>query len=242
MPAIPRKHQKLFGSSLVPTGNVAVFGSLQAGAPAFSNDLTAIQSLAAWLSGFNGAVVGNRSPAIEDLNALCLLIVQQIAYCLQSGIPEWDASTTYFAGNFVRVGGVIYTSLTDDNTGNDPTSDTNNWQSYKESVAPTGSTAKAWVNFNGLDGSILDSYNVSGIVRTAAGSYTITFATPMANNSYGVIGTCGPSDGGSRTTPAGNNNHVSRDTISTTTQCSVWIPKPDQSFGEDAGVVSVVIY
>lgn len=242
MAAIPRKLQKIFGISLVPTGNVAVFGSLQAGAPAYSNDPDAIQSLAGFLSGLNGAVVGNRSPAIEDLNGLFLLFAQQIAYCLQSGVPEWDVGETYFVGGFVRVAGVLYRSLTNDNLANDPTTDTNNWQPYSEAIAPAKAQAKAWVNFNGNNGTILAAHNVTSVVRSAAGRYLVTFTSAMLDAAYVMTGTCGSANGGSNSSPAGNNNHVSRDTVTTTTQCSVWIPKPDQTFGEDADLVSLVFF
>lgn len=242
MPALARKTQKVFGSSLVPSGNLAVFGSLAAGSPAFSNDPDAIQSLSNFLSGLNGAVVGNRSPAIEDLNSLFFLFARQIAYILQSGIPEWDVSTEYFTNNFVRVSGVVYVSKTDNNTGNDPTTDTNNWESYASKIAPSATSVKAWVNFNGTNGALIGAYNVSGVLRTAAGRYLIAFQNPLANANYAVVGTCGPANGGSITSPPGNNNHVCRDVTTTTTHCSVWIPKPDQTFGEDADLVSVVIY
>jgi len=81
MPAIPRHAQKIFGQSLTPSGNVAVYGSLAAGAPAYpatTDDLTTIQS-AAWLLGLNNALIGNRSPALEDLNGLFVVLSQQIA-------------------------------------------------------------------------------------------------------------------------------------------------------------------
>lgn len=242
MPALPRVVQKVFGSSLVPAGNVAVFGSLQAGAPAYSNDAATIQSLAGFLSGLNGAVIGNQSPAKQDLNGLFLLITQQLAYILQTGIPAWISTETYYANGFCQVDGEVYVSLTDSNTGNDPVTDTNNWQSLRNRIAPSSSIAKAWVNFNGNNGTILDSQNVSSVVRTAAGRYTITFTVAMANANYAVVGTCGAANGGSNSSPAGNNNAVSRDTITTTTQVSVWIPKPDQLFGEDADLVSVLIF
>ena len=241
MSATPRKTQKVFGSSLVPAGNVAVFGSLASGAPAYSNDPAAIQSLAAFLSGLNGAVVGNRSPAIEDLNALFLLFSQQIAYLLESGLPEWDTDTTYWMNQFVRVGGTVYVSLSDANSANDPTTSTGNWQPYRDRIAPAMSTAKAWVNFNGTDGTILSGFNVSSVVRTAAGTYTINFGTAMADANYAVIGSAGPANGGTVTSPAGNNNGLCRFTTTTTAAVSVWLPKPDQTFGEDAGLVSVMI-
>lgn len=242
MAAIPRKVQKIFGNDLVASGNVAVFGSLQAGNPAFSKDPDVIQSLSNFLSGLNGAVVGNRSPTMEDLNSLFLLITQQIAYLLQTGIPGYAATETYWTNAYCQVAGVVYVSLSDNNVGNDPTTDTNNWQPYRDRIAPAKSIAKAWVSFNGNNGTILSAYNVSGVVRNSAGVYTITFASAMADANYAVVGTCGPANGGSVSSPAGNNNHVSRYTTTTTAAVSVWIPKPDQTFGEDADIVSVQVF
>lgn len=241
MPALPRKTQQIFGSGLTPAGNVAIWGSLQAGTPAFSDDPDQIQS-ANFLQGLNGAVVGNRSPAMEDLNGLFLLVTKQLAYLFQSGLPEWDPGTAYFVDGFCRKAGVVYISIIDDNLNNDPASDTNSWVTLKSTLAPTGSTARAFVNFNGNTGAILSSFNVASIVRTAAGCYTIDFAEALVDANYAVVATCGAGNGGSRSVPAGNNNHVSRDAITTAAQFSIWIPKPDQLFGEDADLVSVVVF
>jgi hypothetical protein len=243
MAGITRKTQKVFGSGLVPAGNVAQFGSLAAGAPNFSDDPDVIQGLAAWLNGLNGAVVGNRSPAIEDLNALFLVLTRQIAYVLARGIPEWDAGTEYNENDVCKVAGVVYISTADGNTNNDPSDPASaSWQAYQDRIAPAKAQAKAWVNFNGNTGAILSAYNVANINRTAAGCYTIAFAAALADANYAVVGTCGPANGGSRNAPAGNNNHVSRDTITDVAQFSIWIPKPDQLFGEDSDLVSVVVF
>lgn len=51
--------------------------------------------------------------------------------------------------------------------------------------------AKAWVNFNGAAGAsptIRTSYNVSSVVRTATGQYTITFTTAFADGNYAYAG------------------------------------------------------
>jgi hypothetical protein len=74
-----------------------------------------------------------RSPAQEDLNGLFLTITQQLAYILSSGIPEWDSTTTYYIGQFVRVGGVLYVSIADSNVGNVVTN-TNKWVPYTKSM------------------------------------------------------------------------------------------------------------
>lgn len=50
-------------------------------------------------------------------------------------------------------------------------------------IAPSYS-ARAWVNFSGLNGSIRSSGNVSSVVRNGVGNYTITFSTPMSNDNY----------------------------------------------------------
>jgi len=189
MPAIPRYAQKIFGGSLVPAGNVAVYGSLAAGAAAYTptiTDLSAIQS-AEWLLGLNGALIGNRSPALEDLNGVLLVLSQQTAYILQGGIPEWDAETNYFAGGIARIPGtaLVVTSLTDDNLGNDPATDTNNWSasgtsypsvissSSSQTVAVTGSGVT--IQFDGLEYDPQGRYNVSTYRYTAPvpGAYQV---------------------------------------------------------------------
>lgn len=147
MPAIPRHTQKIFGQSLTPSGNVAVYGSLAAGAPTYpatTDDLTTIQS-AAWLLGLNSALIGNRSPALEDLNGLFVVLSQQIAYLLQNGIAEWDATTTYYVGNLARIPGTatVCTSLTNNNVGNNPASNTNDWSASGSSYPAVASTAGA---------------------------------------------------------------------------------------------------
>ncbi len=58
----------------------------------------------------------------------------------------------------------------------------------KINAIDTKSLATAWVNFDGSDGSIRDSFNVSGVVRDAAGEYTVTFATTMDNKDYCLAG------------------------------------------------------
>lgn len=141
MARIPRKAQKVFASTLTVAGNVAVYGSLAAGAPAYSADPDTIQSLSQFLGGFTAGVIGNNSPAIQDLNSLMLLVTQQIAYILQEGIPEWNAGTTYYIGDVAKkIGGSMqYRSLTDANL-NHAVTDTNYWQACVTSVPASAIT------------------------------------------------------------------------------------------------------
>jgi alpha-tubulin suppressor-like RCC1 family protein len=117
MSKILRKVSKIFGSS-AGTNQIAEFGSLAAGSPTFTTDPVVIQSLSNFLTGWFGAVVGANSPAIEDMNALCYLYAYQIAYLMQAGVPEYDATTTYYTGSLVNSAGSLYRSVVDNNTGN----------------------------------------------------------------------------------------------------------------------------
>lgn len=47
--------------------------------------------------------------------------------------------------------------------------------------------AKAWANFNGTNGSIRASYNVSSVTRSAVGIYVLTFTSAMADVNYSFL-------------------------------------------------------
>ena len=249
MPALPRKTQKIFGSSLVPSGNVAVWGSLAAGAPAYSGDLATIQS-ASWLTGLNNALVGNRSPAQEDLNGLFLTITQQLAYLLSSGIPEWDTGTTYYVGQFVRVAGALYVSTTNNNTGNVVT-DTNNWIPYARSIRGPA-VCGAWVSFDGINESptgyarLQSAYNVTNVTKNGNGSYTVNFATPFDTANYIFSGSCGSENGTAY--GAGDNGvvvgNISGQGLATRspTACRIFTINPNTLATVQSGCVNVMFF
>lgn len=249
MAEIPRKAQKLFGSGLSVPGNVGVWGSTKAGTPVYSGDLATIQS-SAWLQGFNGEIVGNRSPVMEEMNGAFFLFAQQLAYILQSGVPQWDNTTVYFTNNFVRVGIVLYVSQTNNNTGNDPTTDTNNWQPYlAKATGPT--VAAAWAVFDGINATagnarIISSFNVSTITKNAAGSYTVNFAAALPSANYTLTGSCGSEDGGAygvgddgvvvgNVTGQGN-------AIRSTSACRLFTINPTNKVLVESGCVSVLFF
>jgi hypothetical protein len=76
---------------------------------------------------------------------------------------------------------------------------TSNGTTWTSAAAPTGITAttgsapyygaRAFVNFNGTNGTIRASGNVSSVTRNSAGDYTINFTTAMPDTNYTVIGT-----------------------------------------------------
>lgn len=47
--------------------------------------------------------------------------------------------------------------------------------------------ARAWVNFDGGDGSIRSSANVSSVVRTNTGRYTVNFTNPLNRLQYSCV-------------------------------------------------------
>lgn len=126
MAKLDRIVQLLFASN-AGVDEIGKFGSLAAGLPATTTDPAEVESLSNFLDGWFGAVVGENSPAIEDMNALFFLLFYQLAYLFQAGVSEWDTDTIYYIGSLVNDGtGRLYVSLTNDNTGNALT-DTANW-------------------------------------------------------------------------------------------------------------------
>lgn len=118
MAKITRATQQIFGSNAGIT-QIGVFGSLAAGSAAYTSNPVTIQSLSNYLDGWYAAVVGENSPAIQDMNALCFLYAYQLAYLMQQGIPEWDSATTYYVGSMAQDGnGNVYISQQNTNLNN----------------------------------------------------------------------------------------------------------------------------
>ncbi|MGB2578153.1 hypothetical protein AAIR98_000917 [Elusimicrobium simillimum] len=141
MPKIDRKNQKQFAGAANPIDNIAVFGSLAAQNPAFSNNPDEIQSLDAFLNGWLEAIVGDKNPTMEDMNALFYLAFYQLSYLFQQGIAEYDANTTYYMGSMVSISNqttglpALYYSKINENLGNNPASDTTSWGGLADTFA-----------------------------------------------------------------------------------------------------------
>lgn len=150
MAKIVRKEAKIFGSAAGAL-EIGQFGSLAAGAIAYTTDPDDIQALSQYEGGWFDAVVGSNSPAIEDMNALQYLYAYQLAYLMQSGIPEWETNTVYYIGSLATdANGFPYRSITDDNTGNALTDSAN------------------WVPFGGIVNQAVNPATDSPYVLTAA--------------------------------------------------------------------------
>ena len=123
---LPRVTQKIFAENTET--NIGQFGSAKNGSPFRTGDIQQIQALTAWGEGWDAAVISDRNyPPLEEMTGVQKVFSQQIAYILQKGMPEWDSGTTYFQNDMCRVGSMFYYSKTDNNTGNNPETDTTNW-------------------------------------------------------------------------------------------------------------------
>lgn len=187
MAAIPRKLQKIFGGSLVAANNIAQIGSTITGTPVYSIDLDVIQSLSAYLNGFAAQVVnGTNSPVLEEVNAFFRMVTQQLAYLFETGIPEWNVSTTYFKKSIVNDGnGRLYRSLTDNNLANAVTN-TTHWIPYDTTLPGTVidfAGAGVLQGYLACDGSLVSRSTYADLFTAigttwGAGDGSTTFALP----------------------------------------------------------------
>lgn len=120
MAKLPRILLKVFGL----TGSSSYFGkfgSRAAGSPVYTKDVSLIQSLGAWSTGFQDAInANNKAMFLEDINAVLHTLSYMQGYQYQEGIAEYDTSTTYHTNSIVKKSGTVelYSSLTNDNVGN----------------------------------------------------------------------------------------------------------------------------
>lgn len=173
MAKLDRKAQKIFGAS-ASAAEIGVIGSFAAGAPAYSTDPATIQGLSQYLEGWYGVVVGQNSPAIQDMNALDFLITRQLAYLFQAGIAEYNTETTYYTGSWViSTAGKPYVSLTDNNL-NNSLSDNNYWRPYGGATSFYTSSSSPYQLSTKDDQSIF-------VIDTSA---AFTIRLPIASNGF----------------------------------------------------------
>ena len=97
------------------------------------------------------------------------------------------------------------------------------------------SAIKAWVSFvtRGTNGAatINSSYNVSGVSRTAAGTYQVTFTTAMSSANYTVVGMA--------EVAIGTNELISSGSLATTT-CNILSQSASAGTALDSGNIHVI--
>ena len=132
MPKITRATQKIFAQN--GTDQLAAFGSMKTGTPIYTDNIEDLQT-SDYEDGWENAIVADEAPFLEEMNGVQYGFSKQLAYLFQEGIAEYDAETTYYKNSIVK--GLdsegkltLWTSLIDDNTGNNPAEDLTgtNWQ------------------------------------------------------------------------------------------------------------------
>lgn len=140
MTRLKRITNKIFGNTASTTGSsdtgpeIGQFGSAKAGTYNATADVETIQALPAYEQGWIGAVIPDQQyPTLPEMTGVNKVLSYQTGYLMQEGIPEWDSGTTYYKNSIVKYAKVtttqtttvsdlvLYKSLTDDNTGNNPT-------------------------------------------------------------------------------------------------------------------------
>jgi len=110
--------------------------------------------------------------------------------------------------------------------------------------------AKAWVNFNGANPSVINgtSFNVSSVTWNAAGDYTINFpAGVLADTNYSVSGMSmsygiGNSSGASSIGIIPSTNGGTTPLLKTTTQLRINVGNPQNGATINSGNVSIQIF
>lgn len=131
MSKLTRVFHKIFGISATFSSEMGKYGSLKNGSPQYAADLEDIQEYSNWEGGLYDCVVGNNSPAMQDINSAFHHSSRQLGYIFQQGVPEWDNETTYYTGSVCLYNDFIYKSVIDDNLGFEPTTDQTVWAKYK---------------------------------------------------------------------------------------------------------------
>lgn len=129
MAKINRSKQEIFANQ-AGSRQITAFGTAKNETPTFTKELNQIQNNN-YLYGWTQALLPDKAPFEEDMNALFYAITSQLAYIFQEGIPEYDPNTEYSLNALARGIGsnVIYSSVVSENLGND-LSDANYWTPF----------------------------------------------------------------------------------------------------------------
>lgn len=131
--------------------------------------------------------------AITSLTVSVVSAAQVFAVSVSAGdilgqrITTSALSTQTFSTSAAQISSVLYTGGATSATG---------YTSAGSVVLPATAavrslnTPKAWVNFNGLTGTIRAAFNVSAVTRNSTGYYTIKFIEPFTSAGYVMAGSC----------------------------------------------------
>lgn len=138
MAKLTRLTGKLFGETATATGDnpqIGQFGSGLAGTYVGTTDVATIQNLTAWSNGFIGCVTPTEQyPPLPEMTGFGKVLSYQENYLLQQGIAEWDSATPYYTNSYCSYNGIVYVSLSDNNTNNNPASTPAKWAVYGNTI------------------------------------------------------------------------------------------------------------
>jgi len=185
MGLLTRAVQKIFGST-GGTGEFGQIGSKAAGAPTTTKNLETMQGLSEYLLGMN-AIVSDQGtsvlPYLEDINSLFFLTTSQLAYLMQSGVPEWDDATEYYLGvSVVLHDGIlwkdIYGTGGTPNLNFSPTTNLDKWQPISIDSAL-------------VDSGAADAYVLAPVAGTYVAAYydqmKVTFKASATNTGASTV-------------------------------------------------------
>ena len=98
-------------------------------------------------------------------------------------------------------------------------------------------SAKAWVNFNGTNGTIYTSYNTSSVTRNSAGNYTMNLTNALTSANYSACGMGGAISGGS-----GNSTNLFLTTYNLTASAFQFGTLNTSAVNSDQNYVSVALF
>jgi hypothetical protein len=172
---------KVFGGNATATGNdpqIAQFGSALANTFVGTTDPATIQQLPAWGQGWIGAVTPETQfPPLPEMTGAMKVLSHQICGILQQGVSTWDNGTIYYTGNFVSLNGRLYISQVDENQGNNPETDTVNWQEFPSGANKANTNAS---NFTTEGKSLISSFGMpsDNYIDLTLGASGTTYTAP----------------------------------------------------------------
>lgn len=193
---IPRITQKIFAQNAAED-DLLQFGSVLSGNATPSTSIAETQT-EAYQTGWRSAVISDRNyPTLGEMNAVQQVPTQQLAYLFQKGVPEWDENTTYFSNvSYCQVNGVLYQSVSDNNIGNNPTTDNGtNWIIADLSnkltncilSAPNGVATYSGANLtikSGLKVLLSNGFNSDGTLNNVELTFSSDETTVMSSTGY----------------------------------------------------------
>jgi hypothetical protein len=132
--------------------------------------------------------------------------------------------------------------------GNVLTSNGTTWVSSAPATVNTNQLAKAWVNFDGVTTTTINSsFNVSSVTRNSTGDYTVNFTNAMSNANYAIVCMAANSNFGQANTASlkygdGTQNGGTSPSLKSTTQVEFVLGIGNSTTYFDSYGINVVVF